>query len=167
METKVTEVKSVQMNNTSTIKCSTKNEELEALFSAIDREISDDPEAALDLHDVLDDNPEASEEMQKELEVIKSNIYLPPEDDYEMDVADDKEDKEKAKEEAQLKKNTEQEEAGDDISKNKRRADDSLPEKEPSKKKTKDSKKKESFSNWWCFKIWRKGFIGRKESICI
>ena len=92
MKTKVTEVKSVQMNNTSTIKCSTKNEELEALFSAIDREISDDPEAALDLIDVLDDNPEASEEMQEELEVIKSNIYLPPEEDYEMDVADDKED---------------------------------------------------------------------------
>ena len=92
METKVTEVKSVQMNNTSTIKCSTKNEELEALFSAIDREISDDPEAALDLLDVLDDNPEKSEEMQEELEVIKSNIYLPPEEDYEMDVADDKED---------------------------------------------------------------------------
>ena len=42
--------------------------------------------------DVLDDNPEASEEMQEELEVIKSNIYLPPEEDYEMDVADDKED---------------------------------------------------------------------------
>ena len=62
-----------------------------------------------------------------------------------------------------MKKNTEQEEAGDDISKNKRRADDSLPEKEPSKKKTKDSKKKESFSNWWCFKIWRKGFIWRKK----
>ena len=94
METKVTEVKSVQMNNTSTIKCSTKNEELEALFSAIDREISDDPEAALDLLDVLDDNPEASEEMQEELEVIKSNIYLPPEDDYEMEVADDKENEE-------------------------------------------------------------------------
>ena len=92
METKVTEVKSVQMNNTSTIKSSTKNEELEALFSAIDKEISDDPEAALDLLDVLDDNPEASEEMQEELEVIKSNIYLPPEEDYEMDVADDKED---------------------------------------------------------------------------
>merc|ERR1712208_219429 len=105
--------KSVQMNNTSTIKCSTKNEELEALFSAIDREISDDPEAALDLIDVLDDNPEASEEMQEKLEVIKSNIYLPPEDDYEMEVADDKENevikemlaligsaKEKAKEEA-------------------------------------------------------------------
>ena len=48
METKVTEVKSVQMNNTSTIKCSTINEELEALFSAIDREISDNPEAALE-----------------------------------------------------------------------------------------------------------------------
>ena len=42
--------------------------------------------------DVLDDNPEKSEEMQEKLEVIKSNIYLPPEDDYEMDVADDKED---------------------------------------------------------------------------
>ena len=92
METKVTEVKSVQMNNTSTIKCSTKNEELEALFSAIDREISDDPEAALDLLDVLDDNPEASEEIQEELEVIKSNIYLPPTDGYEMDVANDEED---------------------------------------------------------------------------
>ena len=26
------------------------------------------------------------------MEVIKSNIYLPPEEDYEMDVADDKED---------------------------------------------------------------------------
>ena len=92
METKVTEVKSVQMNNTSTIKRSTKIEELEALFSAIDREISDDPEAALDLLDVLDDNPEASEEIQEELEVIKSNIHLPPTDGYEMDVADDKED---------------------------------------------------------------------------
>ena len=148
------------MNNTSTIKCSTINEELEALFSAIDREISDDPEAALDLIDVLDDNPEASEEMQEELEVIKSNIQLPPEDDYEMDVANDKEDeemkemlalieseKEKAKEEAQLKKNTEQEEDGDEISKNKRRADDSLPEKQPSKKKTKDSKKKKALTD--------------------
>ena len=42
--------------------------------------------------DVLDDNPEKSEEMQEKLKVIKSNIYLPPEEDYEMDVADDKED---------------------------------------------------------------------------
>ena len=33
-----------------------------------------------------------TEEMQEELEVIKSNFYLPPEDDYEMDVANDKED---------------------------------------------------------------------------
>ena len=32
--------------------------------------------------------------MQEELEVIKSNIYLPPEDDYEMEVADDKENEE-------------------------------------------------------------------------
>ena len=40
--------------------------------------MSDDPEAALDLLDVLDDNPEASEEIQEELEVIKPNIYLPP-----------------------------------------------------------------------------------------
>ena len=61
-------------------------------FPAIDRENSDDTEAALDLLDVLDDNPEASEEIQEELEVIKSNIYLPPTDGYEMDVADDKED---------------------------------------------------------------------------
>ena len=92
VETKVTAVKSVQMDNTSTVRCSTTDEELEALFSAIDREISDDPEAALDLLDVLDDNPEASEEIQEELEVIKSNIYLLPEDEYEMDVANDKED---------------------------------------------------------------------------
>ena len=35
-----------------------------------------------------------TEEMQEELEVIKSNIYLTPKDDYEMEVADDKENEE-------------------------------------------------------------------------
>ena len=54
--------------------------------------MSDDPEAAPDLLDVLDDNLEASEEIKAELAVIKPNIYLPPEDEYEMDVANDKED---------------------------------------------------------------------------
>ena len=40
--------------------------------------MSDDPEAAPDLHDVLDENLEASDELQAELAVIKPNIYLPP-----------------------------------------------------------------------------------------
>ena len=94
VETKVTAVKSVQMDNTSKVRCSTTNDELKALFTAVDMEISDDPEAAMDLLDVLDDNPEKSEEMQEKLEVIKSNIYLTPKDDYEMEVADDKENEE-------------------------------------------------------------------------
>ena len=80
------------MDNTSKVRCSTTNDELKALFTAVDMEISDDPEAAMDLLDVLDDNQGASEEIQEELEVIKSKIYLPPEDEYEMDVANDKED---------------------------------------------------------------------------
>ena len=97
-------------------------------ISAIEREMSDDPEAAPDLHDVLDENLEASDELQAELAVIKPNIYLPPV------ISEQKE-----KEEAQLRKNTEQEEDGDDISKN--NSDDSLQEKEPSKKKNKKKKK--------------------------
>ena len=91
VETKVTAVKSVQMDNTSTVKCSTTDEELEALFQQLIGKFLIILKLLLNLLDVLDDNPEASEEMQEELEVIKSNIYLPPEDDYEMDVADDKE----------------------------------------------------------------------------
>merc|ERR1711874_874318 len=67
-------------------RCSTTEEELEALFSAIDQEINDDPDAVLDLLDVLEDHPEASVEMQEEMEVIKSSIYLPPEDEYEMEL---------------------------------------------------------------------------------
>ena len=67
-------------------RCSTTDEELEALFSAIDQEIIDDPDAVLDLLDVLEDHPEATPEMQEEMEVIKSCIYLPPEDDYEMEL---------------------------------------------------------------------------------
>merc|ERR1711915_417554 len=65
-------------------------------FSAIDKEIIDDPDAALDLLDVLEDNPEESEEIQMEINVLKSNIYLPPEDEYEMEVdeVEDKEDEE-------------------------------------------------------------------------
>merc|ERR1711892_338122 len=162
---------------------------------------TDDPEAALDLLDVLEDDPEASVEMQEEMEIIKSNIYLPPEDDYEMEIEEevlDKEDEEmkemlaliesakgeldttkeeellkmmdrldddeyfeklksdviaeeKAKLEAEVKKDIEEKEASnikadDDTSKNKRRADHSVPEKEPSKKKTKDSKKKKALA---------------------
>merc|ERR1719204_1556898 len=73
-------------------RCSTTDDELEALFSAIDKEITDDPEAALDLLDIIEDNPdEVTEEMQEEIEVIKSNIYLPPEDDYEMQVEEEQE----------------------------------------------------------------------------
>merc|ERR1712192_134240 len=67
-------------------RCSTTEEELEALFSAIDQKINDDPDAVLDLLDVLEDHPEASVEMQEEMEVIKSSIYLPPEDEYEMEL---------------------------------------------------------------------------------
>ena len=92
VETKVTTVKSVQMDNTSTVRCSTTDEELEALFQQLIGKFLMILKLLLNLLDVLDDNPEASEEMQEELEVIKSNIYLQPEDDYEMDVADDKED---------------------------------------------------------------------------
>merc|ERR1712029_314942 len=77
------------------MRCSTTNEELEALFSAIDKEIVDDPDAAVDLLEIIEDDPEdIPEEMQEEIEVIKSNIYLPPEDDYEMQVEEEEEDKE-------------------------------------------------------------------------
>merc|ERR1712012_1279544 len=77
------------------LRCSTTDEELEALFSAIDKEITDDPDAALDLLDIIEGNPDdVTEEMQEEIEVIRSNIYLPPEEDYEMQVEEDEEDKE-------------------------------------------------------------------------
>merc|ERR1712227_243458 len=72
------------------VRCSTTDEELEALFSAIDKEIVDDPDAAVDLLEIIEDDPEdIPEEMQEEIEVIKSNIYLPPEDDYEMQVEEE------------------------------------------------------------------------------
>jgi len=195
---RVSAVKTVETQ--SAVRCSTTDEELEALFSAIDKEITDDPEAALDLLDVLEDDPEASVEMQEEMEVIKSNIYLPPEDDYTMDVEEEVQDKEdeemqemlaliesakgeidttkeeellkmmdrldddeyfeklksdviaeeKAKLEAEIKQDMEKQTskitAEDESAKNKRRADESLPEKEPSKKKTKDSKKKKALA---------------------
>ena len=60
-------------------------------ISAIESEMSDDPEAAPDLLDVLDDNLEASDEIQAELAVIKQNSYLPHEE-YEKDVVNDEED---------------------------------------------------------------------------
>ena len=82
------------MNNTSTVKCSTTDGELEAQFQQLIGKFLMILKLLLNLLDVLDDNPEASEEMQEELEVIKSNIQLPPEDDYEMEVADDKENEE-------------------------------------------------------------------------
>ena len=74
MKTKVTEVKSVQMNNTSTVKCSTTDGELEAQFQQLIGKFLMILKLLLNLLDVLDDNPEASEEMQEELEVIRSNI---------------------------------------------------------------------------------------------
>merc|ERR1712106_944760 len=194
---RVTTVKSVTTD--SAVRCSTTDEELEALFSAIDKELTDDPEAALDLLDVLEDDPDASQEMQEEMEIIKSNIYLPPEDDYVMEVEEevlDKEDEEmkemlalienakgeldttkeeellkmmdrldddeyfeklksdviaeeKAKLDAEVKKDMEESsqiKLDEESAKNKRRADESLPEKEPSKKKTKDSKKKKALA---------------------
>ena len=44
--------------------------------SAIEREMSDDPEAATDLLDVLEDNLEASDEIQAEIAVIKQKIIF-------------------------------------------------------------------------------------------
>ena len=44
--------------------------------SAIEREMSDDPEAATDLLDVLEDNLEASGEIQAEIAVIKQKIIF-------------------------------------------------------------------------------------------
>ena len=44
--------------------------------SAIEREMSDDPEAATDLLDVLEDNLEASDEIQPEIAVIKQEIIF-------------------------------------------------------------------------------------------
>merc|ERR1712106_730346 len=136
---------------------------------------------------------------QEEMEIIKSNIYLPPEDDYVMEVEEevlDKEDEEmkemlalienakgeldttkeeellkmmdrldddeyfeklksdviaeeKAKLDAEVKKDMEESsqiKLDEESAKNKRRANESLPEKEPSKKKTKDSKKKKALA---------------------
>ena len=186
------------------MRCSTTDDELEALFSAIDKEITDDPEAAVDLLDIIEDHDdeEMPEEMAEEIEVIRSNIYLPPEDDYEMMVEETEEDEEDAemremmemienakgeiessKEEelvkmmdkidddeyfAKMKDDIKQAEMKNasapltvpreetivleepapakveenDANKNKRRADETVPEKEPSKKKTKDANKK-------------------------
>ena len=45
-------------------------------ISAIESEMSDDPEAAPDLLDVLDDILEASDEIQAELAVIKQKIIF-------------------------------------------------------------------------------------------
>merc|ERR1712142_110102 len=190
---RVTTTKTVTTD--SAIRCSTTDEELEALFSAIDKEIIDDPDAALDLLDVLEDNPEESEEIQMEINVLKSNIYLPPEDEYDMEDKEDEEMKEmlalienakgeidttkeeellkmmdrlddeeyfeklksdvmaeeKARLEAEANKNLAEMETGkskkdEDAASNKRRADDSVTEKEPSKKKTKDAKKKKALA---------------------
>ena len=45
-------------------------------ISAIEREMSDDPKAATDLLDVLEDNLEASDEIQAEIAVIKQKIIF-------------------------------------------------------------------------------------------
>merc|ERR1712083_528060 len=79
-----TETNSVVSSNISSgaaNRCSTTDEELDALFAAIDQEIELDPEAALDLMEVLEDDPDKIAEAEQE--VYSSSIYI-PDDDYEM-----------------------------------------------------------------------------------
>jgi len=212
------------------MRCSTTDDELEALFSAIDKEITDDPEAAVDLLDIIEDrnDEEMPEDIVEEMEVIRSNIYLPPEDDYEMMVEETEEEEaedaemremmemiEKAKGEIESSKQEELvkmmdkidddeyfEKMKDDIkqsemkntvgcsayvalkddtvvleepshtkvedndaNKNKRRADEAVPEKEPSKKKNKGQQEKESFGGRRSVNVWRKRPFRGKESL--
>merc|ERR1711962_408707 len=194
-------------------RCSTTDEELEALFSAIDQEINDDPDAAIDLLDILEDDPEASEEMDEEMkemldmiERAKGEIDTTNEEELVkmMDRLDDdeyfeklrsdviaaeemkakevaeksrkeameaqeaaerskreaellarKQLEEKAKKEAEEKAKKESEAAvvkteeskmDEDAISNKRRAEETLPEKEPSEKKPKTIKKKKAIA---------------------
>jgi hypothetical protein len=66
-------------------RCSTTDQDLDDLFAAIDKEIQLDPDVAMDLLDVLNDEEEEGEEGGEEMGHIKSSIYL-PQDDYEMEV---------------------------------------------------------------------------------
>jgi hypothetical protein len=65
-------------------RCSTTDQDLDDLFAAIDKEIQLDPDVAMDLLDVLNDEEEEGVE-EEEMGHIKSSIYL-PQDDYEMEV---------------------------------------------------------------------------------
>ena len=64
------------------MRCSTTDQDLDDLFAAIDKEIQLDPDVAMDLLDVLD---EEDAELIEAEDIVKSSIYL-PEDDYEMEV---------------------------------------------------------------------------------
>ena len=66
------------------MRCSTTDQDLDDLFAAIDKEIQLDPDVAMDLLDVLDEDEEDAELIEAE-DIVKSSIYL-PEDDYEMEV---------------------------------------------------------------------------------
>merc|ERR1719360_27773 len=86
----------------------------------------------------------------KEEELIKMMDRL-DDDEYFEKLKSDVIAEENAKLEAAVKKDVEDKELAkikldEEASKNKRRADDSLPEKEPSKKKTKDCKKKKALA---------------------
>merc|ERR1712025_321944 len=85
----------------------------------------------------------------KEEELLKMMDRL-DDDEYFEKLKSDVIAEEKAKLEAEIKKDMEQEASKvtveEESAKNKRRADESLPEKEPSKKKTKDSKKKKALA---------------------
>jgi hypothetical protein len=67
-------------------RCSTTDQDLDDLFAAIDKEIQLDPDVAMDLLDVLNDEEEEGvDEGDEEMGHVKSSIYL-PQDDYEMEV---------------------------------------------------------------------------------
>ena len=66
------------------MRCSTTDQDLDDLIAAIDKEIQLDPDVAMDLLDVLDEDEEDAELIEAE-DIVKSSIYL-PEDDYEMEV---------------------------------------------------------------------------------
>ena len=68
------------------MRCSTTDQDLDDLFAAIDKEIQLDPDVAMDLLDVLDEDEEEEDaELIEAEDIVKSSIYL-PEDDYEMEV---------------------------------------------------------------------------------
>merc|ERR1711952_491959 len=66
-------VRSVAEVSREPARCSTTDDELEALFSAIDKEITDDPDAALDLLEMMEmiENAKVEIESSKEDDLIK------------------------------------------------------------------------------------------------